>query len=167
MNKNKFNIKPFLAAKHWPTWIALGFLRTCTLLPYRLQMAIGRFLGHLSYVLIPRRRHIVETNIRLAFPELNEEEQKELVKKTFASTGMGIFETAMAWWGSQRRLQSMVNIKGIEHLQKALAQGKGVILLSAHFTSLELSGRFLCFNQPFKVTYKRAQKPIMEAVHRH
>lgn len=167
MKKNKFNAKPFLGPKHWPTWIGLAFLRTCTLLPYRVQMGLGRFIGYLSYHLIARRRHIVETNIQLAFPDLNETEQKKLVKKTFYSTGIGIFETAMAWWGSQRRLQSMVNIKGLEHLQDALAQGKGVILLSAHFSSLELSGRLLSFSQPFQVTYKRAHNPLMEAILRH
>lgn len=167
MKKDKFNIKPFLGPKHWPTWISLALLRTCTLLPYRVQMWLGSFIGDISYLLIPRRRHIVETNIQLAFPDLNAAEQKLLVKKTFKSTGMGIFETAMAWWGSQRRLQSMVTIKGIEHLQNALAQGKGVILLSAHFSSLELSGRLLSFTQPFQVTYKRAHNPLMEAVLRY
>lgn len=167
MKTTKFNIKPFLGPKHWPTWIGLGFLRSCTLLPYRMQMGLGRFLGYLSYALLPRRKHIVKTNIRLAFPELNKAERKKLVIKTFASTGMGIFETAMAWWGSKRRLQSMVTIKGIEHLQNALAQGKGVILLSAHFSSLELSGRLLSFTQPFQVTYKRAHNPLMEAILRH
>lgn len=167
MTKTKFNFKPFLAPKHWPTWIGIFILRALTFLPYRMQMSIGRFIGYLSYRLIPRRRHIVETNIRVAFPDLNDEEQKSLVKKTFASTGMGIFETAMAWWGSKRRLQSMVTIKGIEYLQNALAQGKGVILLSAHFSSLELSGRLLSFTQPFQVTYKRAHNPLMDAIVRH
>lgn len=167
MSQEKFNFMPFLGPKHWPTWIGLIFLRTCTLLPYRLQMWLGSSIGYLSYLLIPRRRHIVETNIRLAFPNLNEIEQKKLVIKTFSSTGMSIFETAMAWWGSQRRLQSMVTIKGLEHLQSALAQGKGVILLSAHFTCLELSGRLLSFSQPFQVTYKRAHNPLMEAVLRY
>lgn len=158
---------PFLGPKHWPTWLGLFFLRSCTLLPYRAQMGLGRFIGYISFYLIPRRRHIVEVNIQLAFPELNKDEQKKLVKKTFYSTGMGIFETAMAWWGSQRRLQGMVNINGIEHLQNALAQGKGVILLSAHFSCLELSGRLLSFTQPFQVTYKRAHNPLMEAVLRY
>lgn len=167
MTKTHFNFKPFLAPKYWPTWIGIIILRTITFMPYRIQMSIGRFLGYLSYLLIPRRRHIVETNIRVAFPDLNAEEQKSLVKKTFASTGMGIFETAMAWWGSKRRLQSMVSIKGIEHLQNALAQGKGVILLSAHFSSLELSGRLLSFTQPFQVTYKRAHNPLMDAIVKH
>ena len=112
---------PFLGPKHWPTWFGLIFLRSCTLLPYRVQMWLGSFIGYLSYYLIPRRRHIVETNIQLAFPELSEDEQIKLVKKTFYSTGMGIFETAMAWWGSQRRLQGMVNINGIEHFTKCIS----------------------------------------------
>lgn len=167
MNITKFNFKPFLGPKHWPTWFGLIILRSCTFLPYRVQMWLGSFLGYLSYVLLPRRKHIVKTNIRLAFPELDHAERKKLVIKTFASTGMGIFETAMAWWGSERRLKPMVTINGIEHLQDALKQGKGVILLSAHFTSLELSGRLLSFTQPFQVTYKRAHNPLMEAVLRY
>lgn len=164
MTKSKFNFKPFLGPKHWPTWIGLGLIWLCTLLPYRVQMSLGRAIGHLSYYLLPRRRHIVEVNIKMAFPELSPADQDKLIKKTFASTGMGIFEAAMAWWGSERRLKKMVTINGIEHLQNALKQGKGVILLSAHFTSLELSGRLLSFTQPFQVTYKRAHNPLMEAV---
>lgn len=167
MTKTKFNFKPFLAPKHWPTWIGVIILRTLTLLPYRMQMSIGRFIGYLSYLLIPKRRHIVETNIQVAFPDLNDEEQKSLVKKTFASTGMGIFEAAMAWWGSKRRLQSMITINGIEHLQNALAQGNGVILLTAHFNCLELGARLLSLVQPIQVTYKRAHNPLMDAIVRH
>lgn len=167
MQKTKFDFKPFLGPKYWASWVALGIIRLCTFLPYRIQMGIGSLLGYLSYVLLPRRKHIVKTNIRLAFPELNHAERKKLVLKTFASTGKGIFETAMAWWGSERRLKPMVTIKGLEHLQDALKQGKGVILLSAHFSSLELSGRLLSFSQPFQVTYKRAHNPLMEEILRH
>lgn len=130
-------------------------------------MWLGRILGYLSYVLIPRRKHIVKTNIRLAFPELSPVERKKLVIKSFASTGMAIFEIAMSWWGSKRRLQSMVTLKGLEHLQKALTHGKGVILLGSHFTCLELSGRLLSFTQPVQVTYKRAHDPLMEAILQH
>ena len=37
---------------------------------------------------------------------------------------------------------------GLEHLQPAIEAGKGVILLAAHFTTLEISGRVLAQNYP-------------------
>lgn len=163
----RFNFKPFLAPRYWPTWLSLGVLRLCTLLPFAWQMWLGRQIGYLSYKLIPRRRHIVATNIRLAFPELDATQQQQLIEKTFASVGMGIFETAMAWWGSQKRLEPMARIIGLENLHEALGEGHGVILLSAHFSSLELGGRMLSFKQPFQVTYKRSRDPLIEAVLKH
>lgn len=148
-------------------WLVLGLLRVLTWLPFPVLMKLGSGMGLLSYYLIPKRRHIVTTNIRVAFPELDEQQQQALVRKTFLSLGKSLFETSLAWWGSRKRLEPLVRINGLENLQQALAEDKGVILLSAHFSSLELSGRLLSFSQPFQVTYKRSRDPLMEAMLQH
>ena len=116
--------------------------------------------------LIPRRRHIAEVNIGLCFPELNAQQQQKLVKETFRSTGISLFETALCWWGKQNKLESLYHIEGLEHLKTAQQQGKGVLLFSAHFTCLEIGGRLLALHEPFHVMYKPHRNPLFESVMR-
>jgi KDO2-lipid IV(A) lauroyltransferase len=113
-----------------------------------------------------RRRHIAETNIRLCFPELTPRARARLVRDHFASLGISMLEVAMGWWASERRLRTLGQVQGLEHLQQALAHGKGVILLSAHFTCLELGGRLLALHAPFHVMYRPHENPVLEHVQR-
>ena len=161
---SRFNPLPYLAPKYWLTWLGLGLLRLSVLLPFKWQVKLGRALGRLTYKLMKRRRHIAETNVRLCFPELSTEEQNAIVKKTFENNGIALFETAMAWWASDKRLRKMCQVTGLEHIHEVLAEGKGVILLSAHFSTLEISGAMIALFQPFQVIYKKARNPLFEAI---
>lgn len=129
-------------------------------LPYGLQLFIGILLGKLMYLLMPRRRRIARINIGLCFPELGERERQALLRKSFKSLGIGIIELAMTWWGPKRRLQKLVQIEGLEHLQKALKKGKGALLLSAHFTTLEIGSRLITFYQPIAAMYRKYKNPL-------
>ncbi|MCK5091890.1 MAG: lipid A biosynthesis acyltransferase, partial [Gammaproteobacteria bacterium] len=155
-------LSDFITPRYWPTWIGIGILRLCICLPFRWQQTLGAIIGQLGYYLAKSRRKITATNIRLCFPELSPAEQKDLTIKTFRSTGKAIFETGLSWWGNERKLDNLCQIEGLENLQQALKQKKGVILLSAHFTSLEIGGRLLSLHQPFQVVYKKAHNPLFE-----
>ena len=119
-NKTRFNPLPYLAPKYWLTWLALALLRLSILLPFKLQLRLGRTLGRLMYRLMKTRRHIAETNVRLCFPDLSEEQREKIVRKTFESNGISLFETAMAWWAPKKRLKKMCQVTGLEHIQEAL-----------------------------------------------
>jgi KDO2-lipid IV(A) lauroyltransferase len=147
--------------------LGLALLHVLVLLPFGAQVRIGAFFGRCLYHLAPSRRHIAETNIRLCFPELDARAQRELVRETFESSGISLLEIGLAWWGRDSQLAPLAHIEGLEHLQHALAEGKGVILLSAHFTCLEIGGRLLARHQPFAVVYRRQNNPLLEAVTKH
>jgi len=76
-------------------------------------------------------------------------------------------ETALCWWGREEQLRDRYLLIGEEHLTAAHARGKGVILLSAHFTTLELGGRLLALRQPFHVLYRQHKNPLFETVMQH
>ncbi len=161
------NSKPlhFLAPRYWATWLMLGILRLLALLPYRWQMSLGSALGRLLYHLMGQRRHIARVNIDLCFPELNTEQRNKLVKSHFRSSGMTLFEAGLSWWAKPEQLNQLCHINGGEHLEAAHAKGKGVILLSAHFTCFELAGRMLAMHYPFYAIYKKQHRnPLYEAV---
>ncbi len=113
--------------------------------------------------LLPLRYvHIAARNIELCMPELSIEQRKKILKNHFASLGMGLFETALSWWGSPKRCLQLTSIEGMEHLQSALAKGKGAILLCAHFTTIEMSGWALAVRMPFNIMYRPTRNLVME-----
>jgi Kdo2-lipid IVA lauroyltransferase/acyltransferase len=147
-------------------WLAAGLLWGVTRLPFVWQLAIGRMLGRVSLALAKDRRGIALTNLALCFPELTEGERRRLLEAHFASLGIGLVETALSWWGSDRRLRKLATLTGLEHLQAALRQGRGAILLSAHFTTLEIGGRLLSLHAPFHVLYRSHKNPVIETLQR-
>jgi KDO2-lipid IV(A) lauroyltransferase len=152
--------------QHGVTWLAAGLLWSTTRLPYAWQLAIGRGLGRLIQRLARERRRIALTNISLCFPERSEREHHRLLDAHFASLGIALVETALGWWGSDRRLGKLATLTGLEHLQTALRQGRGAILLSAHFTTLEIGGRLLSLHTPFHVLYRSHKNPVIETLQR-
>jgi Kdo2-lipid IVA lauroyltransferase/acyltransferase len=149
---------------HWPVWLGVGLFRLNVLLPYRLQLSLGRALGRLLYRLLPRRRQIAAVNLGLCFPELTPGQRQELLREHFASLGCAAFEIPMSWWAGDRRLAPLCHLQGLEHLQAAAAQGRGVILLSGHFTALEIGARLLLPQARFHAMYRPQKNPVIEWV---
>ena len=158
----KSQLTQFLAPKYWPTWIGLGILRLVNMLPFDAQLKTGSLLGRVIYRIAKSRRHVAEVNISLCFPELSEKEQDTLVKNIFINNGIGIIETAMAWWSDRESFKQRVTLEGREHLDAALKQGKGVILLGAHFSTLDLGGLLFSLFYPLNTMYRPHNNPLME-----
>lgn len=159
------SVKPLLwSPRYWPVHagLALGWL--VARLPFPAQMALGRLLGGIAYWLMPGRRRVARTNLGLCFPELDTAGRRSLLREHFRSLGIGVIETAMSWWTPARRLRHLARIEGLGHLHAALDAGRGVILLSAHFTTLEIGGRLLSLHAPFHVLYRRHKNAAFEAV---
>ena len=156
-----------LAPRYWGTKIGLMVLSViCRLLPYRLIVRIGARLGRLTMRLSSKRRHIAKVNIGLCFPDYSDEQRQLLLERHFESVGIGLLTTGMAWWVKDESLREMVQLEGLERLTEAAKEGKGVILLSAHFTDLEISGRLLTLFFPFSVMYRQHENPAVEEVFR-
>lgn len=166
MSKDKQNNPNLWAPRYWPTWFGLGLGWLISKLPYPLQMAIGRALGDLVRLLLKARRHIVAVNLELAFPELGEAERKALLRKHFRSAGQGVVETMITWWGSDERVRKLAHFEGLQHLRAARTAGRGIILLSAHFTSLELGVRMSTLHADVTAMYKAPANPIIDRVMR-
>ncbi|MCC6134865.1 MAG: LpxL/LpxP family Kdo(2)-lipid IV(A) lauroyl/palmitoleoyl acyltransferase [Candidatus Contendobacter sp.] len=165
MSVRRFNW-PFLAPRYWPIRLGLGMMKLMVALPFRGQIAVGDWIGRLLSHIARRRRRIAAINLDLCFPELSPTEREALLEAHFAALGIGLFETAMAWWAPDEKLRDLVQVAGAEHLDQALARGKGVILLTGHFTLLELGARFMTMQQPFHVMYRPHKNPLYESAQR-
>jgi len=149
---------------YWPIWLVVGLMRLGVYLPFGMQIVAGRLIGRLIYLGAKRRRDITHINLDLCFPELSDGERKQLAHEHFEALGIAVFEIALCWWGSDRKLRKLVRIEGLDNLHAVLAQGKGALLLSAHFTTLEIGGRLLSLFQPFHLMYRPNRTEILEVI---
>ncbi|MEH6649124.1 MAG: hypothetical protein V7707_03755 [Motiliproteus sp.] len=157
------SLKSVCGPKYWPAWIGLGLLRLGILLPFSWQVCIGKGIGRILAKVARNRTEVARANIQYCFPKLNKAEQQTLVEKHFASLGIALFETAQCWWGSPKQLDQLVkSIDGLEHVHAAQQNGNGVILLSAHFTTLEISARLLAKHCLFAPVYRKMNSRIQE-----
>lgn len=135
------------------------------LLPFKLGLAFGRLLGIALYYLLPKRRHITAVNCQLCFPELNEVERNQFVRDVFKNNSIGLVETAWSYWGNKKFFQDRTEYRGFELIDDALSQGRGVILLGAHYSHLDLGGLlFSKYDAPLVTMYRKHNNPLMEKV---
>ena len=167
MADDRVKLGSIIGPKYWLAWLGLLLLRLAIMLPFSVQVWLGRQIGRLLAKLVKKRAAIARANIRHCFPQLSEADQQALVVKHFEALGIALFETGLCWWGSRRKLERLIQrADGLDYLaqaqQQAKEQGGGVILLSAHFTTLEIGARLLALQNTFSPVYRRMNSPIQE-----
>lgn len=149
--------------RHWPSAFGIGlFYLLVRIAPWPVLRALAVALGTFCYSIVPVRRHVALVNLRLAFPEKTAAERRALARAHYRSLALGLFETCAAWWLPAHRLPRH-RIIGREHLEAACAGGRGAIVLTAHFTTLEICGRLLTDTRPFGCLYREPNNPIIAA----
>lgn len=143
-------------------WLALGVMCIGARLPWSLQRVLGRLVGVLALQLARSRRRAARINLELCFPEKTADERRRLLRESFHDLGIGLFEFSRAWWGSAEPMRRTVRIEGLEKLDGIRAQGRGVLMVSGHFMTLEICGRLMCDHLPLTGMYRRHRSPVME-----
>ena len=146
--------------RYWPAWLGIGLLRLVDRLPLPEKRALARGLGWLGFHVIGIRRRVVLTNLKLCFPEKSPGEITALARAHYDSLALGLFEVCAGWWARPEELPPH-RIVGLAHLQDALARGNGALLLTAHFTTLEIGGRFMCATHPMGGLYRDPNNPVI------
>lgn len=156
----------YLQPKYWPTWLGLAFLRVFEPLPHRLLYLLGRGLGNFIWLFPTPFKRIARRNLELALPELDAATRARILREHFAGLGCALFETAISWWSSDERIRRITTMEGLEHLEAARATGRGVLLLSAHFNSIEIGCRALASRMPLNIMYRPTKNLLIgEFVH--
>ncbi|KZC43783.1 lipid A biosynthesis lauroyl acyltransferase [Rhodanobacter sp. FW510-R12] len=157
--------RSLLAPRHWPAWLGAGVIWLIARLPQRALMWLGRRLGALVRLVPSERRRIAAANIALCFPELDAAARAALVDANLRDIGLMLVEFALGWMGSERRMAAIpTRIEGLQHLEAARAQGKGVLLVGGHFSHLELCARLVSRRIRIAGMYRRMDSAVFEWV---
>jgi lauroyl/myristoyl acyltransferase/mitochondrial fission protein ELM1 len=111
------------------------------LLPNGLVLKAGQCIGSFGYYLSPaKRRRIAYNNLRIAFCDTKTDPQiKAILKKCYQHYGQNIVELLRLPLISRTGYEKVVTLEGKEHIDQAIAAGRGVIFLAIHSGSWELS----------------------------
>lgn len=122
--------------KKWiPTfcaWCAKIFAFGLVSLPRRWQLRLGDLLGVLWFDVLRIRRHLVLSNLHLAFPELTLAERKKLGRKSLCNMGRTALEFCYFPFIHPSNIDEHFDFFGLEKLTLAQLEGKGVCLLTCH-----------------------------------
>jgi len=152
--------------RDWPLWPLYPLLWLLARLPQPLLLALGAVLARIAWPFAGRRRRIAARNIALCFPELDAPTQQALLRRNLRATTTGLLEMIRAWFAPSWRLRGLFDVHGLEHLEAARAAGRGVLLVSAHFTTVELACRLLneAIAPPARMLVRRHDWPALEAL---
>jgi len=150
-----------VSPKYWLSWLVIGVAWLLCRLPLKWQMQLGRTIGRIAHHVGGRRRIISEINISLCFPELTNEQQAALVQSTFISTGIALMETIYAWLRPVDELAPRINVHGLDVLKRVQEQGRGVMLVGAHFLTLDLAGALIATIADIDVIYRHNKNPVI------
>ncbi|WP_446029609.1 Kdo(2)-lipid IV(A) acyltransferase [Lelliottia amnigena] len=153
-----------LHPRYWLTWFGVGLLWLLIQLPYPLLYRLGCGLGRLAQRFMKRRVRITHRNLELCFPEMSEHERQALITKNFESVGMGLIETGMAWFWSDKRMARWFDVAGtgMEPVHQLQAQKTGVLLIGIHFLTLEIGARMFGMQAPGIGVYRPNDNPVID-----
>ena len=159
--------KRLFRPRYWMTWALLGCMRFGALLPLPLLVLVGGLVGEILFLLAFERRRVARINLRIAFPEATPREIRRLNRACFRNVSTGVFEIGLVWWAPSR-VRAMTEIRGLTHLEAVRRDGGGVMLLTAHFTCIEVGLPVLAAHTTLQAMYKRPHNALMdEFMERH
>jgi KDO2-lipid IV(A) lauroyltransferase len=115
-----------------------------SLLSLKTSRNVGKMLGYCVYLARTRLYKTTLTNLQLCFPDLTLQQRKALALLSLKHTGMVLAESGPVWlWPVEKIMGEIQEVTGLELIQQAQDQGKGVILIGPHHGNWELMGLYL------------------------
>ena len=152
----------FIHPKFFPTWILILLMRIGVFIPFQFQVILGKIIGRMIYPFMSKLRTIAYSNISNCFPEKKQPQVTLLVKQHFEAIGVSLFETANAYYGSDKKIKKLLNISNDHYFLDALKEEGGIIILCSHFMPLMLGSRALLIDNTIANIYRPQNNQLFD-----
>jgi lauroyl-KDO2-lipid IV(A) myristoyltransferase len=153
--------RAWLAPRHWGLWLGLGVYWCVSKLPWRVRRLLGRGIGALAQRHGERRRRIIDLNLSWCFPELSTEQRREMARAFFRVFGCIAVDYGVLWWGSERRVERMIRVHGIDNIERLRHEGRNVILITGHTVALDFGAAAFVLRYPMTGPMNEARNPVV------
>ena len=119
--------------------------------PIAVSTRIARGIGGFLFSVLTSRRKVAVNNLAIAFGDSkSEQERHEIAKESFRHIVTSLVEF-FRLPNSVEKIKPHVRLKGVQHLDRAFARGKGVVLIMSHLGPWEYLG-FLTYLKQYPTT---------------
>lgn len=126
--------------------------------------SVAKFIGKITWRLSKKNKHVTLSNIEKCYPELSEEQKINLAKQSINAALMNMLELGKLWDKNLDVNDVVNNISGLENFEKALAQGKGLLLAAPHMGNWEVLNLVLARFDKFAFLYKPPNDKNIEKI---
>jgi KDO2-lipid IV(A) lauroyltransferase len=134
-------------------------------LPLPILGRLGNAIGLMLFALMPSRRNITLTNLRLCLTDLSDAQRRRIARDHFKSYARSVLERSVLWWAPERRLRRLIVVEPAVPLAE-IASGP-VILLCPHFVCLDVAGVAVMLESSLCSIYTRQRNAVFDQALRH
>ena len=149
--------------------ILIFFWKIIVLFPRKIQLFFGNCIGYLFLLIENKRKRFSKVNINLCFPDLDTNSAYRIYKKNIILFGRVIFDTGIAWFWSDDRINKNIpyKINGLELLLRYQRLNNGVLLFFKHSLHLELDSRILAMNAEIFGVERKHNSTYFESIQKN
>lgn len=143
--------------------LAEGWTSVARSVPLARAQRWGARIGRLA-AWLGIRREVARDNLRHAFPEKSTEERDAILLENYREMGRVLADySRLGLVSSIPREELVSRVDGMEHVEVARARGRGILVLSGHFSSFELGVRAAAEGIPLTFMAKRIRNEHVQA----
>lgn len=156
MKKNK-------KIQHYIEYVSLKLLISFLhLFSINIAKKIGFFLADIAFVFVPiRKKHIIDS-LTKSFPKKSKQEIISIAKDVYKQFVCTVIEIIFVSKMSDQQLKDSVNFQNLYLIEQARKNGKGAVILSAHFGNWELLAISFGHRYPLSVIVAKQENPYFD-----
>jgi len=143
--------------------IAALLIRFLYLLPSPIVRSISLGISRLTFNLSAKKRNIILTNLRIAYPQLTDSQILDLARKSSRHSGLLLPEFLLVWFGNQQQVEEkIISVENRDIIEQLINKSQPIIVATPHIGNWEFLGQWIQINYPMMALYSPSKLPQMD-----